>query len=186
MVHVYSRTNVSPNAVCVPYSLVSSVLRMIAFPGASCRVRREIEGEFAKYSVQMLLAAVECLNDAAVLIWQATGTPEEVAAANLRIGRLNDLAGIWRRAELYKNRVVAVYLQVLQALYEQAVPNGGSTGSGGTAYLTKYGNNRLVGDIGNVADLTVRAWTRVGMLFARTIVVWLIMLSIARGACGWT
>ena len=152
---------------------------MIAFPGASCRVRREIEGEFAKYSVQMLLAAVECLNDAAVLIWQATGSPEEVAAANLRRGRLNDIAGIWRRAELYKNRVVAVYLQVLQALYEQAVPNGGSTGSGGTAYLTKYGNNRLVGDIGNVADLTVRSWTRVGMFFARTIIVWLTMLPIA-------
>ena len=129
---------------------------MIAFPGASCRVRREIEGEFAKYSVQMLLASVECLNDAAILIWQATGSPEEVAASTAsRRGRLTDLPGIWRRAELYKNRVVAVYFQVLQALYEQSVPNTGSTGAGGTAYLTKYGNNRLVGDIGNVADLTV-------------------------------
>lgn len=143
-------------AVATVFGIGRSVLRMIAFPGASCRVRREIEGEFAKYSVQMLLASVECLNDAATVVWQATGSPEEVG--NHRRGRLNDLPGIWRRAELYKNRVVAVYLQVLHALFEQAVPNSGATSSGGTAYLTKYGNNRLVGDIGNVADLTVRIY----------------------------
>ena len=143
-------------AVLTVFGIGRSVLRMIAFPGASCRVRREIEGAFAKYSVQMLLAAMETIGEVALVLLQATGSPEEVAQLgnHHRRGRLTELPTLWRRAELYKNRVIAVYLQVLQSLYDQAVPNNNSS-AGGSAYLSKHGNNRLIGDIGNVADLTV-------------------------------
>lgn len=142
-------------AIATVFLIGRSVLRMIAFPGASCRVRREIEGEFAKYSVQMLKASLETFSEVALMLFQATASPEEVKNFTPRRARLSDLPNMWRRAELYKNRVMAVYLQVLQALYDQAVPNNASAGVNGTAYLTKYGNNRLLGDIGNMADLTV-------------------------------
>lgn len=142
-------------AILTVFGIGRSVLRMIAFPGASCRVRREIEGEFAKYSVQMLVASVEALSEVASLLFQATASPEELANMNQRRGKLDDLPNIWRRAELYKDRVVAVYLQVLCSLYDQVNANGAPAAAGGNAYLTKYGNNRLIGDIGNVVDLTV-------------------------------
>lgn len=141
-------------AVLTVFGIGRSVLRMIAFPGASCRVRREIEGEFAKYSVQMLLASLDSVADLASLLLQATAGPDE--ASTNRRGRLNDLPGIWRTMSLYKDRVLAVHLQVLQSLYDQPTNAASGSATGGSGYLTKYGNNRLLGDIGNLSDLTVR------------------------------
>ena len=141
-------------AVVTVFGIGRSVLRMIAFPGASCRVRREIEGEFAKYSVQMLVAAVESMSDVASHLFYATATHEEIASTNQHRCKLSDLPNVWRRAQLYKDQVMAVYLQVLCSLYDQPTTTVPAA-AGGSAYLTKYGNNRLIGDIGNVADLTV-------------------------------
>lgn len=139
-------------AVATVFLLGRSVLRMIAFPGASCRVRREIEGEFAKYSVQMLLASTEALADAAALLVQAT----DASATPRRVGKLSDLPAVWRRAGMYRDRVIAVYRQVLGALYQEPSTVTSGSGNGQSAYLTMYGNNRLLGDVGNVLDLTVR------------------------------
>jgi hypothetical protein len=140
-------------AVATVFLLGRSVLRMIAFPGASCRVRREIEGEFAKYSVQMFLASTEALADAAALLLQAT----DPSTSPRRVGKLSDLPAVWRRARMYRDRVIAVYRQVLGALYQEpSAAATSSSGSGQSAYLTMHGNNRLLGDVGNVLDLTVR------------------------------
>jgi hypothetical protein len=44
-------------AVCTIFLIGRSIIRLIAFPGASQKVTKEIEAEFAKYSVRMIVSA---------------------------------------------------------------------------------------------------------------------------------
>lgn len=124
-------------SICLIMIAGRSFIRMIAFPGASARVTLEIEAEFARYSVRMIVAATNSLLELATAIDQA---------------RNIDIVGHWHAAKQYRDHVLGVYYDVLQALLQQS----SSASQLSDPDLTIYGNNRLKGDIGDLSCLTVR------------------------------
>lgn len=131
-----------------------SIIRLIAFPGASQKVTAEIEREFARYSVRMLVSACTSLIEVASIIVSAS--PGNAAHASRRqLTAVYDLPLYWRRAKTYRDRVLGVYVEVLNFLYHQHPQSSHPNASD----LTKYCNNRLSGDVGNLSGLTVGART---------------------------
>ena len=131
------------------------IIRMIAFPGASNKVVSEVETEFAKYSVRMLVAAANCLRELATAVGNLHGLEANTnSSAPPSSGNLSyyDLPPLWRRAKSYRDRAIGVYLEVLTYIYNQ--PAQVPTQPQGER--TQFGTNRIVGDIGNLNGLTVR------------------------------
>ena len=119
-----------------------AVIRMIAFPGASSKVVSEIESEFAKYSVRMLVSAANCLRELATAV---VSTDEASNRSN------SELQILWKRSKSYRDRALGVYLDVLENVYgeEQQIP------SQPDHQRTRFGTNRIRGDIGHLKGLTV-------------------------------
>lgn len=130
------------------------IIRMIAFPGASNKVVSEVESEFAKYSVRMLVAAANCLRELATAL-TATGMSRSETSAAGSSGNLSyyEIPPIWKRAKSYRDRAIGVYLEVLTYIYEQ--PSQVPTQPGNLR--TQFGTNSIVGDIGNLNGLTPQA-----------------------------
>jgi hypothetical protein len=136
------------------------LIRLIAFPGASQKVTKEIEAEFAKYSVRMIVSASTALSELAsavihaleAAVVAASGAGNIKSASNSSIHSSN-IPGLWRRAKMVRDRVLGVYLEVLLYLYQQAPT---SCNSNQDAFINKFGNNRLQGDVGTLGNLTVR------------------------------
>jgi pimeloyl-ACP methyl ester carboxylesterase len=130
-----------------------AVIRMIAFPGASHKVQAEVESEFAKYSVRMLVASANCLRELATALLQV---PTDGSAWNTY-----ELTPLWKRTLSYKDRSIGVYSQVLEYLYQQQ--QQGETPTQQLQSLqqeqrrTRFGTNPLVGDIGSLEGLTPQA-----------------------------
>ena len=194
-------------AIGIIFGVGRTIIRFIAFPGASRKMTLDIEKEFARYAIRMLLGALDAIREVAVALLQATGhsnhhttrtaaaatttttttptttmTRTSVASTLSATTAKQMLPGLWRRAETHRNRVLAVFTEVLLVLYQQpnaesiqpassssstttttslsGSGNTGTTNTGGSGPinpkqqqqedLTKYGNNRLVGDIGTV------------------------------------
>jgi hypothetical protein len=121
------------------------IIRLLAFPGASQKVTHDMEHEFAKYSVRVLESAVGSLVEVCTFLTNPVDTSRGGLATY-------ELPTLWRRAKMYRNRVLSVYLEVLLYLYQQPAE---STTSHSPSPFTKHGNNRLMGDIGNLSGLTV-------------------------------
>ena len=132
-----------------------AIIRLIAFPGASQRVTAEIEREFAKYSVRMLEHSVNCIAELTVALKQQQMRNSGATG----YGRTENIPGIWKRARMYRNRVLAVYKDVLAHLYRMP-PDTSSVHAVASPDVTPYGNNRLVGDIGSLSGLTPEARTQ--------------------------
>ena len=128
-----------------------SIIRMIAFPGASQKVTADIEKEFARYSVRMIVSALSSMIEVATILVGNNGSESSQGMSNY------ELPGLWRRAKTYRDRVLGMYFDVLLVLYNQPSTSAGST----SPDITKYGNNRLSGDIGNLSGLTVSFCYRV-------------------------
>ena len=64
-----------------------------------------------------------------------------------------DIAQLWNRSKSYRDRVLGVYAEVLNFLLN----DGQQSSNPLFPELTKYFNNRLSGDIGDLSGLTVRA-----------------------------
>jgi len=124
-----------------------TVIRMIAFPGASQKVTAQIEREFARYSVRMIVSALNSLIEVATILVKNSGSESQQGMSNYTY----ELPGLWRRSKTYRDRVLGMYLDVLLVLYGQPSSSAGST----SPDITKYGNNHLSGDIGNLSGLTV-------------------------------
>jgi hypothetical protein len=126
-----------------------SIIRLIAFPGSSNRVSSEIEKEFNKYSVRMLLSASNSLIDLASAVSAASkGSGDDSSGSNIAY---YEIPTLWKRAKSYRDRVVAVYADVLHFLLKDRHEPPSNSASD----LTKHGNNRLSGDIGDLSGLTV-------------------------------
>lgn len=108
------------------------------------RVSSEIEKEFAKYSVKMIVNSANTLIDLAAAI-NAAGKGDESSAT------FYEIATLWKRSKSYRDRVLGVYTDVLSYILN----DGQQTSSGSAPDLTKFGNNRLTGDIGDLSGLTV-------------------------------
>jgi hypothetical protein len=119
------------------------IIRLLAFPGSSSRVPAEIETEFARYSVRMVQSSASCVVDLCQAILASTGGG---GAAGYY-----DVPGLWARTKSYRDRVLGMYLDVLMYLFREP-DSSGSTGD-----TTKYGNNKISGDIGDLSGLTEQA-----------------------------
>lgn len=128
------------------YFIGRCIIRMIAFPGASRKVSTDIEKEFAKYSVRMLQSGVQSFAEVASIMSANPNHPQRVSVL-----KGYTLPSLWSRAKTYRNRVLGVYLEVLLHIYQQAPESS----TGAQRGFTKYGNNVLSGDIGNIAGLSV-------------------------------
>ncbi|CAJ1940042.1 unnamed protein product [Cylindrotheca closterium] len=124
-----------------------SIIRLLAFPGSTNRVSSEIEKEFSKYSVRMINASSISIMDLAQAI---------ASAGNTQSGSQSyaayEIPAMWKRAKSYRDRVLAVYLEVLQYIYSSDEPSSPTMSN-----TTKYGNNKLSGDIGDLSGLTLEA-----------------------------
>ena len=141
-------------AVGVVYLVGRSIIRLIAFPGASPRVTSELEREFAKYSVKLLVQSCNSildLSNALVSLQQSQGNHKNDVSTTTSNIDFYELPNLWTRAKSYRDRVLAVYAQVLQYLLQ---PNEATAA---TTATTKYGNNPLSGDIGDLSGLTTQA-----------------------------
>lgn len=144
-------------AVVSIFFLGRSVIRLIAFPGSSSRVKSEIEGEFAKYSVRMLVAGANCLQDLANAV-VATGlrSSSDLVSEGNMAGRNNftqyEIPGLWKKSKSYRDRAMGVYLDVLLYVYENR-----SQLSPQAVQRAAAAMNPLSGDIGNFAGLTAQA-----------------------------
>jgi hypothetical protein len=135
-------------AVGTVFFIGRSIIRLIAFPGASQKVTADIEAEFARYSVRMVTSAADSLIEVASILSGTnnnTGNDKSFSASY-------ELPGLWRRARSYTDRVLGVYLEVLLYIFQQ--PSESSI-SNAASDLTVCGNNRLAGDIGSLAGVTV-------------------------------
>lgn len=130
------------------YFIGRCIIRMIAFPGASRKVSTDIEKEFAKYSVRMLQSGVQSFAEVASIMSANPNHPKRVSVL-----KGYTLPSLWSRAKTYRNRVLGVYLEVLLHIYQQAPESS----TGAQRGFTKYGNNVLSGDIGNIAGLSAQA-----------------------------
>ena len=144
-----------------------AIIRLIAFPGSSARVSTEIETEFAKYSVRMLVSSCNSLIDLASAILstsksgnQSTNNSGGGGGIGSGIDGVNasfsyyEIPGLWKRAKSYRDRVLGVYLDVLEFLLRPQEGASGTTNNAGSD-VTKFGNNTLKGDIGNLSSITV-------------------------------
>lgn len=70
-----------------------------------------------------------------------------------------EIISSWKKVEQYKNRILGMFFDVLHCLIHEngeglpvndAAGDTNSSSEGGKSRLTKYNNNRLVGDIGNL------------------------------------
>jgi len=144
------------------------VLRMIAFPGATPRLKGEVEMEFQKYSVRMLENAVEAIGELALLIVSKendallNGNGNENGngvKAERMLGKTYgryDVIPLWKKVWQYRDRVLGMYHDVLHCLLVQGGEGNRSSESGDNG-LTKFGNNRMEGDIGKLLDVSERA-----------------------------
>jgi hypothetical protein len=141
-------------AVAAKIALVGrAVLRMIAFPGSSHRVSNEIEKEFTKYSVRVITSSATSLIELAEAFRTASSSGGGNQHYNIR--------SLWKRAKSYNDRVLSVYAEVLHTTLEESgngvAVSSPQQGVGATVGLDQYGNNRLVGDVGNLSGLTTEA-----------------------------
>lgn len=154
-------------AVGTVFLIGRCIIRLLAFPGASRKVTTDIEAEFAKYSVRMIAAASHSLIDVATVF-----EPRDQSGTQRLDNRsAHQLPGLWRRVGSFRNRVLGVYLDVLRYLYQQESvqqlslsqsesPPDEAVNLRSNKFgpdCTRFGNNRLSGDVGNFASLTVRA-----------------------------
>ena len=136
-----------------------AIIRLIAFPGSSARVSTEIETEFAKYSVRMLVSSCNSLIDLASAILSSSKSGNQSTNSGGGVDGVNasfsyyEIPGLWKRAKSYRDRVLGVYLDVLIFLLRPEEASEGATS--GSSDATKFGNNRLSGDIGDLSSITV-------------------------------
>jgi len=148
MSFVVSEVGVYAAVVSSVFLAGRAIIRMIAFPGSSHRISNEIEKEFAKYSVRVITSSATSLIDLAVAVQGTHGT-------STSSDKYYEIPSLWKRAKSYRDRVLGVYTEVLHTTF---VDNNSMIDSS-PSESNKYGNNNLVGDIGNLSGLTVDAMT---------------------------
>lgn len=124
------------------------IIRMIAFPGSSHRISNEIEKEFTKYSVRVLTSSSTSLIELSEAILSNPGGTNNYY----------NILSLWKRCKSYRDKVLSVFKEVLQfTLQEHSGGNNGISSQQQQLGLNQYGNNLLIGDVGNLSGLTPEA-----------------------------
>eukprot|EP00934_Nitzschia_sp_Nitz4_P003370 Nitzschia sp. Nitz4//scaffold76_size158648//79575//82649//NITZ4_002549-RA/size158648-augustus-gene-0.135-mRNA-1//1//CDS//3329557854//3360//frame0 len=131
--------------VALVFMIGRAIIRMIALPGASSRVSSEIEKEFSKYSVKMIMNSCITLSDFASSI-KSCGS--EVPAS-----RVAEFNSYWKKTKSHRDKVLGVYTDVLSYI----LLDGQQSTHLQSPQLTKYGNNRISGDVGDLTRVTPEA-----------------------------
>jgi hypothetical protein len=121
---------------------------LLAFPGSSHKVSGEIENEFSKYSVRMLDASLTCVIDIC----------SAVIAQHNKAGNFAgyDVLSLWKRSKAYQDRVLGLYYDVLSHFYQDTISSLGLPATAkSSSQTTRYGNNKMLGDVGNLGNITV-------------------------------
>ena len=67
-----------------------------------------------------------------------------------------DVVSLWKRTKSYQDRVLGLYHDVLSYLYEENTSCLGLPPTAkSSAHTTRFGNNRMTGDVGNLSGVTV-------------------------------
>ncbi|KAG7338807.1 hypothetical protein IV203_026277 [Nitzschia inconspicua] len=146
---VVSEWGIYTMAVVTVFMVGRAIIRLIAFPGSSYRVSGEIEKEFAKYSVRMITSSANSILDLAVAV---LGSSKAAGTANMAY----EIPSLWKRAKSYRDRVLAVYSEVLHHSLQDR-PETSPTSNSSSPELNQFGNNKLVGDVGDLSGLTPEA-----------------------------
>jgi hypothetical protein len=93
----------------------------------------------------MIINSANSLIDLASAI-SAAGRGDEASSATYY-----EINTLWKRSKSFRDRVLAVYADVLSYILN----DGQQTADSSSPDLTKYGNNRITGDIGDLSGLTV-------------------------------
>ena len=158
------------------------IIRLIAFPGASQKIITDIEQEFNKYSVRMIHTACSNIIELASVFEPRDQSGEQTLDSRT----MAIVPTVWRRVQSFRCRVLAVYIDVLQYMYKHqpqqvsadeddlitslelsSNPIDASFSNGSTTLpdgiygpkLSRYGNNILAGDVGNVLALPAKVRT---------------------------
>jgi len=134
-------------AVGTVFLIGRAIIRFIAFPGASRKMTLDMEREFSKYALRMLMAAAESTRETGSCLLQACSANPNESAKQM-------LPALWRRTDTYKKRVLSVFLETLLVLHQE---QSAESFQRSDADLTKDGNNRLAGDVGNLGSITPEA-----------------------------
>lgn len=124
-----------------------SILRLIAFPGSTSRLLSEIEGEFQKYCIKMLIHSQNVCVDLANIVMNISHQNDD-KQKDFNTFDYEDALLTLKKAREYRNRIVAVFHNVLTRLLPTEEDINGFT------QPSKYGNNPLVGDIGNLTSVS--------------------------------
>jgi len=149
---VVSEYGVYVLAVGTVYFLGRVIIRLLAFPGSSHKVSGEIENEFSKYSVRMLDASLTCVIDIC----------SAVIAQHNKAGNFAgyDVLSLWKRSKAYQDRVLGLYYDVLSHFYQDTISSLGLPATAkSSSQTTRYGNNKMLGDVGNLGNITTQART---------------------------
>ncbi|GFH45976.1 hypothetical protein CTEN210_02450 [Chaetoceros tenuissimus] len=153
------------------WNLGRFVFRTIAFPGSTARLRNDIEGEFAKYSIRMLENGTEAMMELTLLLMSLSEASssggvqqglvdhntkaERILGTNLMVTsntNLYSVVPLWVKVKQYQTRVFGMFHDVLECLLDHGGDADGlnHTRSG----LTYRGNNPLRGDIGKLLNVS--------------------------------
>lgn len=149
-----------------------SILRILAFPGSTRRLVNEIEGEFQKYSIKMLMHTQStCVDLARILISLGEernllgsksdkddehGSKKKSQMKKLQNlfavdANLHDVLMLWKKVKQYRDRILSVFHDVMERLSSPEEQRAGEIQS------SMYGNNPLVGDIGDLTSISFQA-----------------------------
>jgi hypothetical protein len=152
---VVSEWGVYTIAIVMVFMIGRAVIRLIAFPGSSFRVSGEIEKEFSKYSVRMISSSANSILDLAVAI---LGSSKPGGSSDDKNMMLFEVPALWKRVKSYRDRVLGVYSEVLHYTLQDRTETSPPSGTSSLwPDLNQFGNNRLVGDIGDMSGLTSEA-----------------------------
>jgi hypothetical protein len=152
---IVSEWGVYAIAIMTVFMVGRAVIRLIAFPGSSYRVSGDIEKEFTKYSVRMITSSANSIVDLAVAILGSSKSSSSIDEKSLT---LFEVPAMWKRVKSYRDRVLGVYSEVLHCTLEDRTETApGSMISSSSPDLNQFGNNRLVGDVGDLSGLTTEA-----------------------------
>ena len=160
------------------WSIGRVIVRLIAFPVSTGKVQSEVESEFAKYMIRMLDNSCECIMECTMLLLSQDpnsasfdfGSDTSMSEKETIMRLLNssygryDLIPLWRKSCSYRNRVLGMLAMVLDCFYGESTssrPRSSSSTSdattGGEDFRTKYNNNRIMGDCGDLSQVTGEA-----------------------------
>lgn len=83
------------------------------------------------------------------------------AGPELAVTKIYENIVLWKQAKSYRDKVLAVFAEVLNYILNDGLQSTHPS----SPELTKYGNNRLSGDVGDLSTLTVSTLVKLAIMY---------------------